>query len=166
MIRWKLRRARSTAASKGLSAAQLRRVVLRLPENPPITRAFEESDRAERARKPVNYRSQREHIERWLAEYGGPGYYNRKQSGGGAKDFYNRFKCAGGLVWLAEAVGVPETTVRSGIDAIHQAPRNPAAEAGAFRKVVPWSTVEGLIAARPRSLRGSIRRILRTESSR
>lgn len=131
-----------------LDAGTLRWIVPRFPEHLPITDEFEAGDRAERARKPVSYRSQREHIEWWLAAYDTPGYYSRQRPGGGAKNFYNRFKCAGGLIWLAEAVGVSEEMIRLGVEAVRSAPRNPAAECGAFRRDLPWSLVERVIHAR------------------
>ncbi len=143
----------SPAGTAGLTAAGLRRIVLRLPERTPIAEAFEDSDRAERARRSVYYRSQREHVERWLAEYNGPGYYGRQNVGGGAKEFYNRFKCAGGLIWLAEAAGVPSEVLLPAVEAVRGAPHNPAAECGAFRKHVPWEIVEHLVNRRCRTLR-------------
>lgn len=148
-----------------LGATALRRIVLTLPEHLPITDEFEASDRAERARKPVTYRSQREHIERWLAEYDTRGYYNRRTPGGGAKNFYNRFKCAGGLIWVAEALGIPDVALRDAIEAVDAAPRNPAAECGAFRRVIPWAVIEPLLDARSRSQRRGLRRLIRGRSS-
>jgi hypothetical protein len=146
-----------TAGVEDFSAKDLRRIVLGLPEFLPITEEYERSDRAERARKPVSYRSQREHIERWLYEYDGPGFYGRSRPGGSARQFYNRFKCVAGLIWLAEALGVPATVVNEGIRAVAAGSRNPASECGAFRRVVPWSMLAPLIAGR----RGGRHRLLR-----
>lgn len=130
------------ADSEPLTAAELLQVVKRLPESLPITDVYEASDRAERARKDVSYWSQRQHIARWLAEYNSPGFYGRKTSGRDAKFFYNHFKCVAGLIWLAEAVGIPSATLRDGVIAVGAGSRNPASECGAFRKVVPWSSLE------------------------
>jgi hypothetical protein len=148
-----------------LDAAALRRIVLTLSERLPMTDEFEGSDCAERARKRVAYRSQREHIERWLAEYDAPGYYNRQKPGGGARNFYNRFKCVGGLIWLAEALGVPEGALCDAVDAVRAVPRNPAAECGAFRRVIPWLVIEPLLDARRRDQWRALRGPLRGRSS-
>lgn len=131
-----------------LSAARLRQVVLSLPAHLPVTDEFESGDRSERARKNVDYDSQRTHIEKWLKDYDGPGYYHRRKPGGGAKNFYQRFKCAAGLLWFAEALGVPEPLLRAAIAAIAAAPRNAASECGAFRAVVTWSMVAELLRVR------------------
>lgn len=95
-----------------------------------------------------------------MAKYDSAGHYGRQKPGGGAKNFYNRFKCAGGLLWFAEALGVPAVTLRTAISAVSGAPRNPASQCGAFRAVVPWATITPLLKAQvnaaARELPGSI----------
>lgn len=125
-----------------LPARELGRIVLALPARLPIADEFENGDRADGLKKRVRYNTQRTHIAKWLADYDTPGYYGRQKPGGGAKNFYNRFKCAGGPIWLAEALGVPERALRDAVDAVHAAPRNPAVECGAFRRVIPWAVIE------------------------
>lgn len=85
---------------------------------------------------------------RWLWEYQGPGAYGRQQHDGTAKQFYNRFQVAPGLLWLAEAFGEEEETLRTASAAIKNAGRKTSAQAGAFRRVVPWRRITELLAAR------------------
>lgn len=125
-------------AIDNMPARDLRKIVLRLPEKLPITDAYEGRDNPG-FRRTAWYRSQQEHIAGWLNEYDTVGAYNRQNPGRGAKFFYNHFKCVAGLIWLAEALGIPESTVKGGVAAVNAAKRNPASECGAFRKFVPWS---------------------------
>lgn len=128
-----------------LPAIKLRKIVLKLPAHLPITDEFEGRGCSDDGLRRAWYTTQRQHIAGWLSEYDTPGFYNRKKPGGGARNFYNRFKCAAGLLWLAEALGVSAQTLHTAVAAIDAAPRNPASECGAFRKVVPWSMIASLL---------------------
>lgn len=133
-----------TGAARGqpLTVREVLAAIKRLPTSLPLMEAYEKSDRAERARRTVRYEHQKEHLIGWLSEAGGVGFYGRQKPIKDAKAFYNSFKCVAALIWLAEALGVPEPDIRAGIDAVTAGSRNPASECGAFRKHVPWAAIE------------------------
>lgn len=143
-----------------MTPAELRSVVLSLPARQSITDAFE----AEHRQSDWSAGNQRQHLDGWLAGYNTPGAYNRTRLGGDARDFYQRFRCVGGLVWLAEALGVDGNLLESAIVDVIAAGANPSSQCGAFRKRVPWTMIEPLaveqLAALPRR-RGVASRILR-----
>ena len=85
--------------------------------------------------------SQREHMTAWMAEIAGAGAYGRKSRGSTARQAYNRFQCAPGLLWLAEAVGVPEATARAAAAAAGGRGR-PATQCAAIRRLIPWQMIE------------------------
>ena len=85
--------------------------------------------------------SQREHMTAWMSEIGGPGAYGRKSRGSTARQAYNRLQCAPGLLWLAEAVGVPEATVRAAAAAAGGRGR-PATQCAAIRRLISWQMIE------------------------
>ena len=53
------------------------------------------------------YETQQEHLLEWLREYSRPGYYGRANSDRTAEFVYKHFKCAPGLMWIAQAAGAP-----------------------------------------------------------
>jgi hypothetical protein len=85
---------------------ELRDRIKRLLPRGPVTRSLERSISGG-GMKVVWYANQREHLLGWLDEYDGPGYYGRKNPNRSAEFIYNHFQCAPGLLWLAEAAGVP-----------------------------------------------------------
>lgn len=125
-----------------MNANALKALIAQLPVSQPVTDAFER-------RKPptgtVWYTSQKDHLLGWLGDYDTAGAYARRNPGQDAKFFYTRFQCVQGLLWLAEALGEEEATLRRAILAVDAAGRNSAAQCGAFRRVVPWSRIEELI---------------------
>ncbi|MBD0020501.1 hypothetical protein GII33_06450 [Gordonia pseudamarae] len=132
---------RATLAEAGnLDVADLRAVILTLSVYQPVTDRYEGRDY-----RTVWYSSQREHIAGWLAEYSGPGAYNRRTGSGSSKAFYGRFKCAPGLLWLAEALGEDPAICDRAITAADAAGSNVASQCGAFRKIVPWSRIVELL---------------------
>jgi hypothetical protein len=97
--------------------AQLVRVISALPQRQPLTDAYERSvNRYRLGGREVWYRSQKEHLQGWLDEYGGPGAYGRKNPGQDARFFYNHLRCAAGLMWLAEALGADADQVAAAIE--------------------------------------------------
>ena len=98
--------------------------------------------------------SQREHMTAWMSEIGGPGAYSRKSRGSTARQAYNRFQCAPGLLWLAEAVGVPEATVQAASTAAGGRGR-PATQCAAIRRLIPWQMIEKRLEVIERDRRGS-----------
>ena len=134
---------RALAQTANLPVTDLRDLILSLPVRQAVTDDHQGLDY-----RSVWYSSQREHIAGWLDEYDGRGAYNRKNPSTSSKAFYGRFKCAPGLLWLAEALGEDQDTCRRAIAAADEAGPNPASECGAFRKVVPWSRIIELLDAR------------------
>lgn len=131
---------RTLAQTANLPVTDLRDLILSLPVRQPVTDEHRGLDY-----RSVWYSSQREHIAGWLDQYNGRGAYNRKNPSTSSKAFYGRFKCAPGLLWLAEALGENPATCRRAIAAADDAGPNPASECGAFRKVIPWSRIVELL---------------------
>lgn len=133
------------------SVRQLLSIVKRLPAVTPIADAYDAGYRAERRRKNVYYDRQKQHVVAWLREAGGAGYYGRQKPITHAKAFYNNFKCVAALIWLAEALGVPDRHILDGVRAVEEGSRNPASECGAFRAHVPWDMIGARLAQRKKS---------------
>ncbi|WP_199188314.1 hypothetical protein [Deinococcus arcticus] len=131
--------------TEAISVSALQELIARLPTRQPITDAFEGS-----IPRPSSawYSSQKSHLIGWLGEFNTPGAYNRAQLNRGARSFYTHFQCAPGLLWLAEALGETPEVLEQAVQAIRAAGPKGAAQCGAFRKIVPWSRVEGLLAQR------------------
>lgn len=96
------------------------------------------------------YRHQKEHLQGWLSEYGGGGAYGRQQGSNDPRLAYNRFQCAPGLIWLAEALGEDADVVRRAITAAQAAPKRGASQCAAVRSVIPWARIEELATDRLR----------------
>jgi hypothetical protein len=126
---------------------ELRDRIKRLLPRGPVTRSLERSISGG-GMKVVWYANQREHLLGWLDEYDGPGYYGRKNPNRSAEFIYNHFQCAPGLLWLAEAAGVPRFALVKAKKAVLAAPKNSAAQAGSLRRVLPWPLVEALLLAK------------------
>ena len=121
--------------------------IKRLSPRGPVSRSLERSISGG-GMTHVWYSSQKEHLLGWLSEYDGPGYYGRSNWSRSAEFVYNHFQCAPGLLWLAEAAGVPRFALMKAQTAVLNAPHNTAAQAGALRRVLPWPVVEALLRAR------------------
>jgi hypothetical protein len=122
----------------------LARKIRKLRPTPPITLQLERAMKA-RGRwntRGVWYQTQKEHWLGWLSEYDGPGYYRRKNHQRSAEFVYNHINCAPMVLWIGEASGVPDATVRSASRAALRARPSPAAAAAAVRRVIPWSEIE------------------------
>lgn len=85
---------------------------------------------------------QQQHLDGWLAEYDRPGFYNRAHPGKDARHFYTHFKCAPGLLWLAEALGESADRLHWACNAVSAAGTNPARQCGALRALIPWDRIE------------------------
>ncbi|GAB03959.1 hypothetical protein GII30_15520 [Gordonia amarae] len=134
---------RKLAQTANLPVDDLRDLILSLPARQPVTDEYEGPYSSS-----APYSSQREHIAGWLEEYSGRGYYNRQKPTTSSKAFYGRFKCAPGLLWLAEALGENPDTCRTAIERSAESGSNPASQCGAFRKVVSWPRIVELLDAR------------------
>ncbi|HGG65015.1 MAG TPA: hypothetical protein ENK34_10645 [Rhodobacteraceae bacterium] len=67
------------------------------------------------------YGSQKEHWQRWLAEYSGPGAYGRTPRGERPASYvYYHIRCTSMLLWLAEAASVLDDLLERGYEAVVQ----------------------------------------------
>lgn len=99
---------------------------------------------------------EREHMVTWFRanETVGHGSYSRTVPNTSAETCYGRLGNAGSLLWIAEAVGIPDGMVSQAFEAAVEAGDYRRA-CGAIRKIIPWSEIrpyaEKLIAeTRPR----------------
>lgn len=115
-----------------------------------ITTEFEHviARRGNWSRDGVWYTSQKEHWLGWLSEYGGPGYYGRKNSHRSAEFIYNHIVCPPMVLWLAEASGIPKARVSKAKEAALSAPPKLQAQSAAIRKIIPWKMIEARLAKR------------------
>ena len=136
-----------------LTPSSLKRKILKLRATLPHTSAFEGAltGRGLWNTRGVWYGSQKEHCIGWLAEYNGPGYYGRSNWKRSAEFIYNHIVCPPMVLWLGEAVGIPETTVRKAKRAALLAgPRLPA-QCAAIRRVVPWEMIQAYLVQNKKS---------------
>lgn len=140
------RRARKTIVVDGdVSTVDLRKIVGSLDLRQPVTDEYER--RTSAAGRNANG-NQKAHLDGWLAGYNSPGAYNRKNPSSSGKAFYNHFRCAPGLMWLAEALGEDPEVLRAATARVDESFGNPSSEAAAFRAVVPWRRIISLIELR------------------
>ena len=85
--------------------------------------------------------SHRDHWIKWLREYDGPGYYNRKNHQRDAAYIYSHVQSAGMVVYLAEAAGLDTNVVQHAFLLATNTAGNKAAVTAAARRVVPWPLV-------------------------
>lgn len=141
-----------------MTPAELRAVVLRLAPHQPITDVFE----AEHRQADGWAGNQQVHLERWLGQYNTPGAYTRSRLDGDARDFYQHFRNVGGLLWLAESLGIDRDLLKSALVDVLAAGPNWSSQCGAFRRRVPWTLIEPLaaekLASRPK--RGRLSEVL------
>lgn len=130
-----------------MTPKELRSHIKRLSPRGPVAHSLEQSIWGG-GMKVTWYATQREHLLGWLSEYDGPGYYGRSNWNRSAEFVYNHIQCAPGLLWLAEAAGVPRFALVKAKKAVLAAGKNSAAQAGALRRVLPWPLVEALLMAR------------------
>lgn len=124
-----------------MEISELGQIIARLPARQPLTDAFECYPDTSAQR----FSSQKEHLLGWLAGYGGPGAYNRKNPGKDARFFYTHFRCAPGLLWLAEALGEDPVTLADAIEQVKAARPNPSSQCAAFRRVISWERIAELV---------------------
>lgn len=130
-----------------MTPKELRDHIKRLSPRGPVARSLERSISGGGMRV-VWYSTQKEHLLGWLSDYDGPGYYGRSTWNRSAEFVYNHFQCAPGLLWLAEAAGVPRFALIKAKKAVMASGGNSASQAGALRRVLPWPLVEALLKAR------------------
>lgn len=120
------------------------RAIRRLPVEQAITDAYEATGPLGVAKPSSGWTNQKEHLIGWFSEISGPGAYNRQSRTWTAKEAYNHFQCAPGLLWLAEALGEDPATITKALEAV-KAARRAASQCAALRRVIPWERVEELI---------------------
>ena len=118
--------------------------IVKLPATLPITTAFERDLRKLRTwgTTSVWYSTQKEHWLGWLKEYGGPGYYARKDWNRDAEFVYNHIVCPPMVLWLGEASGISLILIRKAKKAGLSAGPSLSAQSAAIRRVVPWELIQ------------------------
>jgi hypothetical protein len=122
---------------RAITVEQLARVIRHLPQRA----AFTGSVYAGSNRQP------KPEWLAWLREYEEAGYYRRRNPTHLASRAYNHLKNPAWLLWLCEQLGVPKSQLRRAAQSA-QTQSSKAAQAGAFRRVVPWSYIESLLRCR------------------
>lgn len=88
-----------------------------------------------------HHESHRDHWIKWLDEYDGPGFYNRKDHNRDASYIYSHLQCAPMIVYLGEAAGVATETVQRAAHACVHSHGNRSAVSAATRRIMPWTMV-------------------------
>ena len=91
-------------------------------------------------------RTEREHMVAWFRanETKGSGQYSRQTPNKSARRCYNSLLNAASLLWIAEAVGIDELTVRHAYEAAVSAGDYRRA-CGAIRKIITWDMIYALV---------------------
>lgn len=129
----------------------LRRKIERLsaasPETDRFTDAWKRRGTGQQESPGPWYDHQKDHWLGWLAGYSGPGAYGRATWRRSAEFVFNHVVNPQMLIWLAEALGVEQRSIRRAVrDALTK--RSMAAMSAAVRRVIPWSTIEPLLTRR------------------
>jgi hypothetical protein len=127
-----------------ITPQQLATKIRKLNETLPITAEFERTlaRRGLWNNDDVWYTSQKRHWIGWLREYGGPGYYGRKNSQRSAQFVYNHIVCPPMVLWLAEASGVPKARIAKAKQAALSSGPQLQCQSAAIRKMIPWEMIE------------------------
>lgn len=90
-------------------------------------------------------RTEREHMVEWFRsnETCGFGSYSRQTPNRSARRCYNSLMNAASLLWIAEAVGIDELTVKRAYEAAVEAGDYRRA-CGAIRKIITWDMIYAL----------------------
>ena len=91
-------------------------------------------------------RTEREHMVTWFRanETKGSGSYSRENPNKSARRCYNSLMNAGSLLWIAEAVGIDDLTVKLAYQAAIEAGDYRRA-CGAIRKIITWDMIYALV---------------------
>ena len=118
--------------------------IRKLRKRAPITASFERilARRGIWSNSSVWYSTQKDHWLGWLSEYGGPGYYGRKNSRRSAEYAYNHIVCPPMVLWLGEASGIPKAKVAAAKRAALSARPHLPAKSAAIRTFIPWEMIE------------------------
>ena len=128
-----------------MDAKGLRAVIKKLPNHGEYSQKLEAHPLLAINRNPT-YKNQKDHWLRWLGDYDGPGFYQRKtHAGRDAKYIYNHIMCSPMLLYLPEALGVSQTLVKKAFYAVIKS-KDPgmARQCGIIRRIIPFEMVEEL----------------------
>jgi hypothetical protein len=126
-----------------MDAKGLRSVIENLPNQGEYSQKLEAHPLLAINRNPT-YKNQKDHWLRWLGDYDGPGFYERKtHSGRDAKYIYNHIMCSPMVLYLPEAFGVSADLIRNAYDAVIKA-NDPkmAKQCRIIRCIIPFELLE------------------------
>jgi hypothetical protein len=126
-----------------MDAKGLRSVIENLPNHGEYSQKLEAHPLLAINRNPT-YKNQKDHWLRWLGDYDGPGFYERKtHSGRDAKYIYNHIMCSPMLLYLPEVLGVSIELIGNAYDAVIKA-NDPkmAKQCAIIRSIIPFELVE------------------------
>lgn len=131
-------------AGSTMTPQQLSAKIRKLRPRVPMTTQFERTlvQRSLWSNDGVWYTSQKQHWIGWLREYGGPGYYGRKNSKRSAEFVYNHIVCSPMVLWLGEASGIPKASVAKAKQAALSSGPQLQAQSAAIRRIIPWELIE------------------------
>jgi hypothetical protein len=110
----------------------------------PHLKISDEYDSSYGQKKGVWWTNQREHIVRWLLSQPtlGESPYNRRKPNHSSRLTYNRYRCPGTLIWLAEALGEDEEFVRGTAKAAAES--RVGSRCGVIRKGISFDRIREL----------------------
>ena len=123
-----------------IHVADLARYLSYLDPEPPMTSELDQWG--------SRYKSQKIHMYIWIRNQPntGKGAYSRAVGNTSGKVMYNRFLNPGGLLWLAEALGEEESTLRKAVEtAVAAEKEDYRKRCIAFRQVIPWERIMELL---------------------
>jgi len=126
-----------------MDAKEMRAVIEMLPNHGEYSQKLEAHPLLAINRNPT-YKNQKDHWLRWLGDYDGPGFYERKtHAGRDAKYVYNHIMCSPMLLYLPEALGVSTVLIKKAYDEVIKT-NDPkmAKQCGIIRKTIPFELVE------------------------
>jgi hypothetical protein len=111
----------------------------------PISDAFEEADPQKNGHW---WTSQKEHMTVWFSSQKtlGSGGFTRSAPNNSAHATYQRLQSAEALLWIAEALGADDSTLRKA--AATALKENRRSRPRIIRQVIPWSVIAELAAAK------------------
>jgi hypothetical protein len=124
---------------RSYSILEMLTAVRRMPSTMPQSERFYKS----------GYDTHKDHWVGWLGAYNGPGYYSRSNWERDARYVYQHLNCGPMIVWLNEAAGERQTTIRAAIAAMLRAGPRAQTEAKVVRSFLPWERAALLLFGLP-----------------
>lgn len=94
------------------------------------------------------HKSQKQHMVGWFYSQSTTGEkgFKRKKANTSSKETYNKLMSAKAMLWIAEALGEQEETLRKAYQAAEDAQKiNYRGRCTAFRSVIPWDRIDELL---------------------